>query len=361
MLLELLWDAGSQGPVVDIMCGSGTTLLESLLAGRSAIGVDVNPVSVLISQTKTEKANTETCSRAMASIRDFLKNVIQCTIKSEQGLFADQPIQCIEVPRKVVEQAEESVVDRIGRWFSPEAAKQHAAIRVALESLTESPETRAIKLAWLRTIRKSSFASSRTGRLFYDKQKTPKLPSDMLWDELSVILSSQSNLPDFPNSTCKVVRGSALRLSTTLKPINTAFWHPPYFALYKYSSDVLRLELEWLGADRKAIVADEIRDGFKTSNPLDANKYLEDCVSVWKELYRACAPGAQGVAINSDSTLAKKTLNIFSRFAEGAVEAGFIIEKIYRRETAGTQAQYHKSADSEIQTKFDYIIHYRKP
>lgn len=42
-----------EGTVFDPFCGSGTTLVEAFLAGRSAIGVDVNPLAALISKVKT--------------------------------------------------------------------------------------------------------------------------------------------------------------------------------------------------------------------------------------------------------------------------------------------------------------------
>jgi hypothetical protein len=40
------------GLVIDPMCGSGTTLCEAVAFGRGAIGVDLNPLSVLISRVK---------------------------------------------------------------------------------------------------------------------------------------------------------------------------------------------------------------------------------------------------------------------------------------------------------------------
>lgn len=35
------------------MCGGGTTLIESKIAGRTAIGYDVNPVATLVSRVAT--------------------------------------------------------------------------------------------------------------------------------------------------------------------------------------------------------------------------------------------------------------------------------------------------------------------
>ena len=39
--------------VLDPFCGSGTTLVEANLAGRDSIGLDTNPLAVLISKCKT--------------------------------------------------------------------------------------------------------------------------------------------------------------------------------------------------------------------------------------------------------------------------------------------------------------------
>ncbi|MCO4098881.1 MAG: hypothetical protein HEQ38_05670 [Gemmatimonas sp.] len=42
------------GLVLDPMCGSGTTIVESSSAGISALGADINPLSVLMARTKTD-------------------------------------------------------------------------------------------------------------------------------------------------------------------------------------------------------------------------------------------------------------------------------------------------------------------
>ena len=39
--------------MLDPMCGSGTTLVEAAAAGHRAIGVDINPIATLVSQSKT--------------------------------------------------------------------------------------------------------------------------------------------------------------------------------------------------------------------------------------------------------------------------------------------------------------------
>ncbi len=46
-------DVPPQGVVADPMCGSGTTAVETVLSARTALGLDLNPLSVLLSRTKT--------------------------------------------------------------------------------------------------------------------------------------------------------------------------------------------------------------------------------------------------------------------------------------------------------------------
>ena len=44
----------TDGVIVDPMCGSGTTLVEAKLAGRSAYGLDMNPLSVFVARVKCQ-------------------------------------------------------------------------------------------------------------------------------------------------------------------------------------------------------------------------------------------------------------------------------------------------------------------
>ena len=41
------------GTVLDPFCGSGTILIEAMLAGRAAIGTDLNPLAVMLARAKT--------------------------------------------------------------------------------------------------------------------------------------------------------------------------------------------------------------------------------------------------------------------------------------------------------------------
>src|SRR5258708_1805526 len=54
VLVELVAAGAPRGaPLVDPFCGSGTVLVEARAAGLPAVGVDLNPLAVLIARAKT--------------------------------------------------------------------------------------------------------------------------------------------------------------------------------------------------------------------------------------------------------------------------------------------------------------------
>ncbi|MHA1734420.1 MAG: DNA methyltransferase [Promethearchaeota archaeon] len=56
--------------VLDPFCGSGVTVAESLVTGRRAIGVDVNPLAILLTRVTVEKVDPELLTDAFSGIRN---------------------------------------------------------------------------------------------------------------------------------------------------------------------------------------------------------------------------------------------------------------------------------------------------
>jgi len=67
---------GSNAWVLDPMCGSGTTPVEAMLAGHNALGLDLNPLSVLVSRAKHQSLNVprQYFQEAYYRLLDRLKN-----------------------------------------------------------------------------------------------------------------------------------------------------------------------------------------------------------------------------------------------------------------------------------------------
>ena len=74
------------GLVADPMCGSGTTILETALAGRTGLGIDANPLSALLSEVKVGimHVSPDLLRKEYETIRQYLLNVPSRTCNLEE-------------------------------------------------------------------------------------------------------------------------------------------------------------------------------------------------------------------------------------------------------------------------------------
>lgn len=112
------------GVVADPMCGSGTTLVESVLAGRTAIGLDMNPLSVRLSRAKCMllHADPERLRRAARSVESRLAGRRNGD-PDELRYFGEIPVADQEYLR---------------RWFSAAALKDLDAIVAAIRPVRDA-------------------------------------------------------------------------------------------------------------------------------------------------------------------------------------------------------------------------------
>src|SRR6476620_1771725 len=74
--------------VLDNFVGSGTTLVESKVLGRNAIGVDINPLACLISKVKTtviKKSTMREISHFLVSLQSDMAHLRRNTTLSSLG------------------------------------------------------------------------------------------------------------------------------------------------------------------------------------------------------------------------------------------------------------------------------------
>ena len=108
------------GIVIDPMCGSGTTLVEARLAGRRAYGLDMNPLSVFVSDAKCRALTVR--PSALGTAYETLSETLSKTAAADGGMrhFLSLPDH-----------------DRayLNRWFAPSALGELDAIQAAIETL----------------------------------------------------------------------------------------------------------------------------------------------------------------------------------------------------------------------------------
>lgn len=323
-----------RGPILDLMCGSGTSLVEAKLLGVDSIGVDINPLSVLVSKVKT----TYVAPDALRKTFEHLKDVVVSTNK-----WLD-----LEVPR----------FPNVDYWFSSPVQQQLAMLKQNMDDIANKDHRDFFTVAFLGIIRKVSNASPRIGRLFhlgYDREV------DVIETFFSKVGNMIAGMEDFGGRLTRSAEARAIQADArhTQLPGNQFSFiinHPPYFALYKYSSDVLRFELEWAGCDRKSISRAEIRDGFKTTEIASFEDYAEDMVAVLQEGYRLLKNRSLYCLVVNNSTLGEVRLPVVNRLTKEAKKIGFTTNGHFKRPVKFAQASYHRSARLDKKTVEDYLI-----
>ena len=232
--------------VLDPFCGSGTVLLESLLAQRQALGVDSNPLACLISRVKTTPIATEKLAYAVAS------------------LLSRIPDEPKTLPPDVV---------NIGHWFYPHVVRQLQCIREAISRTKDLVVREFFLVSFSQCVRKVSLADPRLAvpvRLQHGQypvthrlsEKTNshlrklrrvnvrRVFSDILHTNAKRLEAIASNDQVLPSAS--VYRSDARRLRTELRDaiapesVQLIVTSPPYPGAQKYIRSS-SLSLGWLG------------------------------------------------------------------------------------------------------------------
>ena len=330
------------GPGVDVACGSGTTLVEARLLGIAFSGIDVNPVSVLASRVKLSPPRIDEIDYHLSELR----NEVEQRLHDKESYFAGEKLATL-LPTTA----------KIDYWFTTECQQELTILLQCIRSLSVDCIRDFFLLALAGVVRQASNASARTGRIFKDADKKPDSPWKLLQKKVKKMSAGVAAMDAVRATPCPSVSiGDAKATGLPPAKHGLVFFHPPYFALYKYSSDVLRFELEWLGFDRKEIVKNEIRDGFKTTRSEDVVPFLDDIEAVLKEGRRIVHPKGAVVVISNNSTLRKVDLPIISGIQERAGNVDLRLVRHVVRAVKYAQSSYHKSADDEIRTPRDHIL-----
>ena len=232
--------------ILDAFCGSGTVLLESLLAGRNAYGIDANPLARLIAKVKTTRLDI--CALRKSATR------LESRISSSP----------VYPPPDVI---------NIDYWFYPHVIKQLSSIREAIERTRNQHFRDFYRVCFSNCVKKVSLADANMsvpvrlkaekypkGHKFRElaKRKLRRLKRVNVKKEffkiLSVNIKRLSSYVDLvpENVHAEIIGEDARKLSLqSTKPsnnygVNLIITSPPYAGAQKYIR-ASSLGLGWLG------------------------------------------------------------------------------------------------------------------
>jgi hypothetical protein len=232
--------------VLDPFMGSGTTLVEASLLGYPSYGVDIDPLSKLLSNVKT----TPLSSKEFSIINDFISNY-QLSIKKPSQFKSKSNTY---IPDK----------DLIAYWFSESNINDLALIRFLIHDNFNKFKNKKVKnfleIVLASIIRKVSKADNQSPKPYISTKikKDHVIVFDEFFKNLLKYIDAVKDFSENHKSEVKIIGFDARKIdnkSLVSGKISLAMTSPPYINAFDYVRS-LKLENFWLdGFDKKKLDA----------------------------------------------------------------------------------------------------------
>lgn len=284
--------------VLDPFAGCGTVLLESILMGRNAIGVDTNPVAKIICDAKTARYSDSD----LDSLIDFLTRIDGLYMTA----FPDIPDY-----------------SKSNYWFDTNAIIELGKIRACIRTL----DGNAAKMAtcvFSSIIVKISYQDSDTrySRKYYDY--IPGQALSLYKNKLKNAINAIKQTKDCKKANCITYNADGRRLGMISdESIDLIVTSPPYLNAYDYHK-YHRHRIEWIDGDSSFARLNEIgkHDEFTRKNA-DPSSYFNDMTLCLKEWYRVLDRNSYALIIIGDSIVNKQPVMVADKLIGIAKEIGF--------------------------------------
>lgn len=225
-----------EGVVLDPFCGSGTTLVESALAGKVALGIDYDPFSQLLSRVKSTKLS----KKGIKTLREDIPPLIQ---KYERSNIKVGPPP--EIPN-------------VDLWFDKRTIDEMNRLRWMIKNYSEEVNNKKIenflKLCLGAIVRKVSLADDQSPKPYVSRKikKKPELVFQTFADAFNKYIERIESFSQFAKGNGGIIIGSDARaidkkqiIKYASKGVDLVITSPPYINAFDYSR-TLKLENFWL-------------------------------------------------------------------------------------------------------------------
>ena len=331
--------------VVDPYCGSGTTLLEAALLHRRAVGVDLNPLAILIARVKT----TPISEAALKGLVGRLGGALSLRAdETSLPLFASLP----EEEVCAIDHDPRLHHEWYRKWFQPHVLRDLLAIDLAIRDVDEQPLQNVARVAFSDILRRFSNAHSGYPNVMFDKNspiKASPVPAFLkTLNRNAEMVASLSNV-QASWSDVEVILGNAAALPMDDDIVDAIISHPPYIGSIPYA-EYGALSLQWLGTDSKRLDR-ELTGGRRQSR--DVVQRFEDAYGqMLKETRRVLRPGGHAFLMVGNPVVRGETVNLARMTVRHACEAG--LELATRTERSGINRRANKMGAEQL-------LFFRKP
>lgn len=404
--------------VLDPMMGSGTTILEAFLSNRRAIGFDIDPLALRISQVKTTPLDA---SDLWDMGRMIVRDARQATRQDTGGIQSE-----------IAHKFDEKTRQFIDYWFTPHTQIELQALITAINSICDSDHEHRAQIQNFFEIILSSIIITKSGgvslaldlahtrphkaKIVYDfdgrllagkrlaqdraisanrlavMTKSLKPPIDEFERSLARNLRALPLVPRglYPPSLCE---GNAQHLPLVSDSVKLVVTSPPYASnaidymrAHKFSLVWLGHGIDTLGHMRKEYIgADGIADALLEPLPKDTarivteiqgldekkgmvlHRYYSEMTRTLAQIFRVLQPGGAAIVVVGSSIMRGQDTQTADCLAEIGAELGFQVPGIGVRQLDRNRrmmpAGVKIDCKSQIQQRMheEYVIGFYKP
>ena len=292
--IELLLEDAPPGPVLDPFAGSGTVLVEALVAGRNALGVDANPLAVALARAKTAVGIDR---RALVDLAHRIAMEVYAAGKDARRAGGKPPAP---------EDQTSPRAKALKGWFQPHVRRELEALLVAVRSMAKPPLVEPLELVLTSLLVKLSRRTSDTKDGKVERQLGRGMATRLFAARAEELAKGLDELARANTAKCAatVHVGDARKLTDAGVPAGSAaaiVTSPPYAGTYDYEDQHV-LRLAFLDRDEQEFAKAEIgaRRNFEDVG-LGLARWERDLGASLAAMSRALKPGGRAIVLIGDS------------------------------------------------------------
>ena len=301
---------GAGATVLDPFCGSGTVLVEAMIAGRRAVGTDLNPIAVRLATLKTTLRDAPWVEALVLAAREVAALADERRVR-RAGATRRYPPEDVEA-------------------FDPHVLLELDSLRAAIAKQGDADVRGVLELVLSAILVKVSRRASDTSAAASPRRIAAGFPARLFarkTEELARRMTELAALVPPATPPARVSLDDATRLRTVgASTVDAVITSPPYVATYDYLAHHA-LRMRWLGLDAKPFAAGEMGARRRYAK-LDADgaraAWTRELASVLRTLSRVCRKGARVVLVVADSAVDGQALRADLLVDAVAPGSGFV-------------------------------------
>ncbi len=298
--------------VLDPFCGSGTTLIEAMICGVNAIGVDVNGLSVLLSQVKT----TPLCEEQFSKIEMFISQIQNEIIRWTSNCRPKIQIKEIEGQ---------------DHWFQKNVSEEISFILDKIHLQQDVDIQNFLKIVLSSIIVRVSNQDSDTRFAAIEKNIQNGYTLEQFCKRAKEYNYRMRDFSELAHKDSHVEVHNAdsrdLKFISS-NSIDIIITSPPYANTYDYYL-YHKFRKRWLDLDVKFAQYNEIGSRREYSSLKEKKeKWNRDLIICFSEMHRVLKPNHFAFVVIGDSVIKKELIKIEKEISDFSHKIGFTVKKI---------------------------------